>query len=84
MRLDVTPRFKRAYKKKTKQQQAKVDNAIGFLQKIPDTQEHHSRGTDGIWECYIDDSFSITFERGEGFIRLRNNCNHDIIYRPLR
>lgn len=81
MSFDVTGAFERAYRRKTPQQQARVDRALERLAANPHhpgLQVHRVRGTAGVWECYVNGGARITFEFGPaGVIVLRNNCGHD-------
>ena len=42
---------------------------------------HRVRGTDGVWEAYIDGSNRLTFHYDGDAIVLRNHCSHDIVGR---
>lgn len=88
-KLSATKRFKKAYKKKPAERQVQVDKTLRLLQndpRYPGLNTHRVKGTDEIWECYINDAFRITFQySGEGNERrivLRNNCQHDKVLRP--
>lgn len=48
----------------------------------PGLRVHRVRGTDDVWEAYVDASNRVTFEYGsDGEIVMRNHCSHDIISR---
>lgn len=81
MNLDFTKKFKRQYKKKSLEQQEKIDKAVELLGSNPyhpGLHTHKVQGTIDIFECYIDDTHRITFEYGDDCIILRNNCEHDM------
>jgi len=83
---EVVKEFDSEFVKKDKTVRKKIIKAVGFLSKnpkYPSLQAHKIEGSDGIWEAYADMSYRITFEYiGKGDIRLRRNCNHDILGRP--
>ncbi|RUQ81840.1 cytotoxin [Labedella gwakjiensis] len=76
--------FKRRYKKKTEEMRSAIDECILRLvenPRHPGLQTHKMKGVDGVWEAYIDKANRITFHWDKGTIVLRNNCNHDMLYR---
>lgn len=81
----VTSRFKKVARKKEKGMQEKIASCIRMLvenPKNPKLRTHKMQGHEGIWEAYIDnDGNRVTFEWDGATIILRNNCNHDMLYR---
>ncbi|PCC32575.1 hypothetical protein CIK74_14665 [Glutamicibacter sp. BW77] len=79
--------FKKTAKKKPKQMQERIAECITLLvenPRNPRLNSHKMKGTSGIWECYVDrDGNRVTFEYSADrkTIILRNNCNHDMLYR---
>jgi len=79
--------FKKVARKKPKPMQEKIAECIRLLvenPRNPKLQTHKMRGKKGIWECYVDnDGNRVTFEYSSDkrTIILRNNCNHDMLYR---
>ncbi|WP_290800948.1 hypothetical protein [Herbiconiux sp.] len=48
----------------------------------PGLNTHKMKGTrDEVWEAYVDKGNRVTFHYEGDRIVLRNNCNHDILYR---
>ena len=82
------PAFKRRLKKKTPTMQAAITKCIARLAenpRHPGLNTHKIRGTDGIWEAYVDKGNRVTFHYDDdGGIVMRHNCNHDIIRREAR
>lgn len=84
MAFEVSPRFKRVLSKKPPGMQAAVLEAIAQLEvdpQHPGLRVHKMQGLDDVWEAYVDKGNRITFDREGGNIRLRMNCNHDILNR---
>jgi len=75
-----TERFKRAAKKLSREDRARLDRA---LERFAQNPSHPSlgvkriQGTDRIWEGRASDSLRFTFERIEAGIVLRNVGAHD-------
>lgn len=80
-------RFKKMYQKKPTSMQYKIDECLRLLSVNPRARmlrTHKMKGYKNpfVWECYIDnDGNRITFEWNGDLITLRNNCNHDMLYR---
>lgn len=56
--------------------------ALAADPKNPKLRTHKMQGHKGVWEAYIDnDGNRVTFEWDTSVIVLRNNCNHDMLYR---
>ena len=76
--------FRKRLKKKPPEMVAAVVECVSRLAENPahpGLQTHRIRGTDGIWEAYVDRANRVTFEYGDDCIILRNHCNHTIIER---
>jgi mRNA interferase RelE/StbE len=83
---EITPAFKRSLRKKPKQMQQAIAEAVGRLledPRHPGLRTHKVQGTARTWECRIDQANRITWEYGDDdtSIRLLMNCNHDILKR---
>lgn len=82
----VPPSFRKKLSKKPPQMQGAVLESMARLvedARHPGLNVHRVRGTDGIWEAYIDRSNRLTFEYDEaGDIVFRKHCSHDILRRP--
>lgn len=83
--LELTKRFRKVYRKKTPDEQGKLDRTLRLLvadPQHPGLNTHRVLGTRGVWECYIDDSMRITFEYGaQSTLVVRNNCQHNAVLR---
>lgn len=81
----VTNNFKKRAAKKPKHMQERIAECIKALAadpKNPKLRTHKMQGHKGVWEAYIDnDGNRVTFEWDASVIVLRNNCNHDMLYR---
>ncbi len=81
MDYELTPTFKRRYKRKELRAQESVEATIQTLidnPKHPGLRAHKVLRAGGkIFEAYIDGSTRLTFEYGKDKIIFRNNCNHD-------
>jgi mRNA-degrading endonuclease YafQ of YafQ-DinJ toxin-antitoxin module len=81
----VPETFRKRASKKPKAMQDKIALCIRKLVENPRDQTlrvHKMKGREGIWEAYVDnDGNRITFEWDGPTIVLRNNCNHDMLYR---
>ena len=86
--LEFTARFRKAYRKKTSNQQSQIDNTLQLLATNPrhnSLETHKVQGAPGIWECYINEGWRITFEYADDCVlRLRNNCTHDEMLRKKK
>jgi hypothetical protein len=83
-RLIFAPNFKKVMSKKSPAMQAAILECIkrlGENPRHPGLQTHRVRGTAGVFEAYVDKANRVTFEWQGPDIRLRNNCNHDILDR---
>jgi hypothetical protein len=83
-KLEIPPQFKKVLGKKPAAMQARVAECLKKLADDPThpgLQVHRVKSTPGVWEAYVDKANRVTFERLGNVIRLRNNCNHDIIDR---
>ena len=84
MRIILTKKFQRQYRKKDSEGKEKVDETLKQLckdPKHPGLHSHRVQRTKKVWECYIDDAYRVTFEYGDDCIICRNNCKHSIIDR---
>jgi hypothetical protein len=54
---------------------------LGENPRHPSLKTHRVRGVPGVFEAYVDRANRVTFEWDGPAIRLRNNCNHDILSR---
>lgn len=84
MKLERTATFKKRYGKKNQKQREKVKKTLSLLAtnpRHPSLHTHKVQGTLGIFECYIDDSYRVTFEYGQNCIVLRNTCEHNAVLR---
>lgn len=80
----VSPNFKKVLKRKEKPIRDAVGECIRQLAenpKHPGLQTHKMKGKNGVWEAYVDAGNRVTFHWDDGTIVLRNNCNHDMLYR---
>lgn len=83
----VMPNFKRVLKKKPKELQRAIAECLTRLQdnpRHPGLHTHKMQGVKGVWEAYVDRGNRVTFHYDEddpNCIVLRNNCNHDMLYR---
>lgn len=81
-RIVRTDTFKKCYKKLPPDKKEKVKKQIALLlenPKHPSLKVHLIKGTERIWECYVDRSYRMTFEiRGQEII-LRVVGPHDVI-----
>jgi mRNA-degrading endonuclease YafQ of YafQ-DinJ toxin-antitoxin module len=79
-----TKRFIKRYKKKTKEQQERVEKTLLLLADNPWHPGLHTgkvQGTRDIFEAYVDASMRATFQFGENCIIMRNNCIHNMVLR---
>jgi hypothetical protein len=82
--LEIPPRFKRVMAKKPARLQAAIIECLARLgdnPRHPSLKTHPVRGTPGVFEAYVDMKNRVTFEWQGSIIKLRNNCNHDILDR---
>ncbi len=85
--LTIPSSFKKRLDKKQKKSPQLVAaivecvNRLGKDPSYPGLNAHRVKGTDGVWECYVDDANRVTWEWGDKGIILRNHCNHDIVKR---
>jgi mRNA-degrading endonuclease YafQ of YafQ-DinJ toxin-antitoxin module len=86
--FEFTQRFKTAYDSKTLKQREQIKNALRRLKenpRHPGLHTHLVQGAPGVWECYINSGWRITFEYSAGsIIVLRNNCCHDAVLRKKK
>ena len=85
LRIGTTPVFDEHFARKPKALQDKALEKIELLAMNPghpSLRVHRVRGTDGVWEAYIDMSHRMTFEYAPDGIVLRNNNGHEILRRP--
>jgi len=83
-RIEIPPNFKKVMGKKEPAMQGAIAECIDRLfndPTHPGLRVHKMRGQGGVWEAYIDKGNRLTFERDGDLIRLRNNCNHDMLSR---
>ena len=84
-KLRILSTFKKDYKKLPAVIRDKVDKQLGLLLENPahpSLNLHQIRGTNGIWEGYIDYHYRFTFEVEDDFYVLRKVGIHDIIKKP--
>ena len=82
MKITRTDTCKKCYKRLPEEKKKKVIKQISLLAEDPSHPSlnvHRIKGTGSIWECYVDRSYRITFERSEDEIILRVVGPHDII-----
>jgi len=87
MKIRVYTTFKKAYQKLPEKVQAKVDKQIGILVndfRYPSLHTKKIKGTEGIWEVRVDDSYRLTFEIVEDTIFLRVVGNHDDVLKTRK
>ncbi|PPF30506.1 cytotoxin [Rathayibacter tritici] len=81
----VTPNFKKVLGKKPKHMREAVEECIRQLAenpRHPGLHTHKMKGLkEAVFEAYVDNGNRVTFHWDEGRIVLRNNCNHDMLYR---
>ncbi len=78
--LRPTKTFKKAFKKKTPDQQGVIERALKLLAEDPrhnSLHTHRIRSVDGVWGARATQGNRITFEWDGDTIVLRNNCSHD-------
>lgn len=83
--IEVAPRFKRAYKKKTPEMQAVIQAAVVQLRtdhRHNGLRTHRVWGKPGVYEARLDRGNRLTFHWDGGTIVLRNHCNHDVLKSP--
>lgn len=84
--VEITTNFKKHLAGKPKEIQKKTLQKIRLLATDPrhhSLQVHRVRGTNGVWEAYIDLAYRLTFEYGaNGAIVLRNNNGHEVLKTP--
>ena len=84
MELELTRKFERQYKRKSPDEREKLEKTLSLLEsnpRHPGLHTHKVQGTVNIFECYIDDSYRVTFEFKESCILLRNHCEHKAVLR---
>lgn len=77
----VTPNFRKAYKRKTRDGQLLLDQCLETLITDPENptiQRKKLSGAPGVWEARADYYIRVTFHYDGETIVLHNNCNHDI------
>jgi len=82
--LIIPPSFKRVMSKKPPSMQAAILECVARLgenPRHPSLRTHRVQGVKGVFEAYVDMANRVTFEWDGPAIRLRNNCNHDIVKR---
>ena len=81
----IPSNFRKVLKKKPSKMQEKIFECIAMLSESPRNPKlntHKMKGRKGVWEAYVDnDGNRLTFEYEGDLIVLRNNCNHDMLYR---
>lgn len=88
-KVEYTTRFEKSLKRKWKrrpQLAERVEETVVRVLIDPDSNAlrvHKIKGTDKIWEAYVDKAHRVIFERDGTTIVFRNNCGHDIIDRRL-
>jgi len=84
-KLRILATFKKDYKKLPAEIRDKVDKQLAFLMsnlEHPSLNLYQIRGTNGIWEGYIDYHYRFTFEVEDEYYVLRKVGTHSIIRNP--
>lgn len=82
--LIIPPRFKKVLDRKPAKLKAAIVECLQRLAnnpRHPALQTHRVQGVPGVYEAYVDKANRVTFEWDGPAIRLRHNCNHDILKR---
>ncbi|KGK91384.1 cytotoxin [Desulfosporosinus sp. HMP52] len=87
MRINSTPRFKRAFKKLPKNIQALFIDKMFQFQEHPSFRIKRIQGTDSLWEGSLNMSIRFTFEwitddNDNDVCLIRNIGDHDHCLRP--
>jgi len=83
-RLIIPPKFRKILSTKPTAMQAAVITCVHRLGENPahpGLRVHKMQGQGNVWEAYVDRANRVTFDWSDGAIRLRNNCNHDMLSR---
>ena len=83
--VQYTPRFARAYRRKTVDLQQAVTETIVQLKtdpSYPSLRVKKVRGVNDVWEASIDMKHRMTFEYSSDCIILRNCNGHEALARP--
>jgi hypothetical protein len=83
--VEYSSRFRREFQKKTPKMQAAILKTLKRLDDgdpSPGLRKKKMRGHDGVYEASVDMATRVTFEQSGNTIRMRANCNHDILQRP--
>ena len=83
--VEVTPRFRREYRKKPPPMQDAIREAVTQLRADhthPGLRTHRVQGSPGVFEARIDGGNRLTFHWDGKTIVLRRHCNHAILGRP--
>jgi len=81
----ITPSFKRAYKRKTREMQCVIDRAVTQLRTDPHhpgLPTHRVWGRKSVFEARLDGGNRLTFHWEGPTIVLRAHCHHDILKKP--
>ena len=82
-KVEYTSRFERSLKRKRRLHLAeRVEETVVRVLIDPDSNAlrvHKIKGTDTVWEAYVDKANRVTLERDGDTVVFRNNCRHDII-----
>jgi mRNA-degrading endonuclease RelE of RelBE toxin-antitoxin system len=84
-KLRILQTFKKDYNRLPAAIQDKVDKQLEFLLTNPDYPSlnlHPVRGTNSIWEGYIDYHYRFTFELDGDYFVLRKVGTHDVLKKP--
>lgn len=84
MELELIEKFIKKYQDKPQDKRRKVEKTLSILEtdpRHPGLHTHKVQGKLNIFECYIDDSYRVTFQYGEDCILLRNCCKHNAVLR---
>ncbi len=85
MPVELSRRFAKEFRRKSIKMQAAILETITRLDAgdtAPGLRRKPMKGYDGIWEASVDMHNRVTFEIDGEILRLRANCNHDILRRP--
>lgn len=85
--VEYTTRFQRSLTRKWKRDPSlaeKVEETTVRVMLAPESNSlniHPIRGSNGVYEAYVDKANRVTFEHDGDTVIFRNNCRHDIIDR---
>ena len=83
--IEVSPGFRRAYKRKPEAMCHAIKSTVKQLRtdwRHPGLHAHKMQGAVGVWEAYVDRANRVTFRWDDDTIVLLNHCNHDVLRKP--